>query len=213
MLPPMQPDHSFMQLFSLVQGIVQKKTAPGTGFEYGITIDGIKHEAQMILGPYQQISQQDVLHVLMHRVGDVPVFESIRRPDGIVLWRLYQHNAMPPMMHQRQPQQAPVVFEQATEAPLPFVYEQAPPDGVPSISTIEELEEEVKQLQKTKKELLAINERLKLCNYMMRQPQYLDENSTKLDSAIFSMRDTYTMIDERINNLLDFLNVELSDKK
>ena len=114
----------------------------------------------------------------------------------------YQHVQQMQQAQQQQQQQAMIRRRQQE------ILQQIP-DKFPNGQTAEELEAEIAELKKKLKPLEKKNEQLRMAAQMLNNPQLLESTAGKLETAVFMMKDTHAMIDEKVSNLIFFIDSEL----
>ena len=189
------------------------------GHEYGLTIPEIVQEINTSYSAYfhGQITEQDVTRVLTHEVNGVPLFETATRAiDHIVFWKpaQIQNRAVSqaqPVVGFQNPQQRAYTQRELLYIQQQQQKQQSRELDLPIGQTVEELEMEIAELNKRLKPLIRENERLKQYYHLLTNPHLLEEKQDKiLDSTVFSMKDAHIMVHQKVENLIKYLDEELS---
>ena len=163
--------------------------------------------------PQQQIHAQQ-RPPQMHQV-QIPQFQPVQYqiPVQIQMQQAQQQQQMLQMQRQMQLQYQQTQQMQQTQQAIIRRRQQEilqeVPDKFPNGQTAEELEAEIAELKKQLKPLERKNEQLRMAAQMLNNPQLLESTAGKLETAVFMMKDTHAMIDEKVSNLIFFIDSEL----
>lgn len=184
-------------LFEHVKSVVQQKTTEGGGQENGITVDEIFREIEHTFNiqyGYCPISRSDIINILNLQVNGRRVFYS---DINGVHWRVYP----------TQPQ-TPIYFE-----PISIVDNHQHRSIVNNSVDYEmmlysesDLINEIELLQKRKNDIIKANDKLRQRGQLLTNPALINTTLSRNKSYLESMRDTYLMIEEKTNNILDLLS-------
>ena len=177
----------FSSLVNYIKEIIHRKSLNNP--EEGITISEISDELITLSGLSHNISNQEILKALNSHNNGIPIFEKFNRGDGVITWRLSQN----------------IDFQNNN-----FLYNSDKltliKDYPSNLLNEEDFKKELEKLKNYKKNLIKQNEQLKLSLYLLQNPNILEDSLAKLENSVLTARDTYSMIDEKINNLLNYLN-------
>ncbi|OHT15494.1 hypothetical protein TRFO_02802 [Tritrichomonas foetus] len=216
----MNLDHDSITIHSiipLIKNIIMRQTIPGSGHEYGLTLLEILHELNNFwvqMHPEQPPFMANQLqHILNFQIDGINQFETVMRSDGLILYQnpqdvygqmlfdyppLYQ--AEPPPQHILQPALPP--------PPPPHILE----IDQPLPNTIKDLTREIYTVQARIEELKKRQNYLLMCNQMLQNPAQLQEEAKRLEQTVLSLKDMQTMVDEKVRNLISYLDFELNEK-
>jgi len=201
---------SFSPLVPYLRYMLPKMTAHGTGHEYGVSINEIIAEFMTMRSIGLNAEYQEISKALNYQLNGIPIFEKFQKPDGSVYYKL--SSSADSIFRYFEQQQGQTNFLDYSSA---FSHEKSPyyatDSQFPHFLRDQDLKQEIARLKDKKKQLQQKNEYLKSSINLLQNPVALDEMVTKLDTYLSSLRDTYTMIDEKVNTLLEFINAELRE--
>ncbi|EAX92665.1 hypothetical protein TVAG_317230 [Trichomonas vaginalis G3] len=148
-----------------------------------------------------QLNEAQVAKVLTMTNNGIAFFNSYKlMPSGEIVWRINNQNLIQPQM-QNPPIRAP-----------PLQIRRPPIDEFVS-DNIVELEEEIERLKKKKQQLNEKLAQLKYSYSLLEDPAKCLESSSKVDVSVQYMRNTYSLIDRKVNNLLINVDDTISEPK
>ncbi|KAH0785118.1 hypothetical protein GPJ56_011064 [Histomonas meleagridis] len=188
----------------MVKNVVSHLTHPSICAGGGATMNDIltevnAHISQLFPG-HLPLQVHQIALILSNQVGPNNIFETITRNDGVILYKLRQDNYVQPLTDDS------IFFPQNVQSLNQF-------HDVPIPDNIEELNHEIKQLQKKQEELLEEQAHLATCHHLLQNPALLVEEAKKLEGFVISLREMESMVEQKIENLCGFIDNGLRDIK
>lgn len=182
-------------IVAYVREIVKRKTVPGAGHEFGITLEGIHDEIAFIFNAqYGQcpISLFDIATALTAKENGKSIFSCFVNFDKKTLWRLNKDTQHPQIFFEpikKEVKEKPKVLNVSID------YESM-------IKTEEELENEVEDLRAQQRKLEKINNELRVSHRLLTDPTFLDDTIRLMNSTHYMISDTHELLATKVDDAI-----------